>query len=66
MKDYHPVEASRFFKESVQNVLKNVMEELMFHGYTKKEVVRALRHELKHKNELQQDLVDEMAEKVWE
>jgi hypothetical protein len=53
------------FKEKVFDITLSKMKILKENGFTKKEVVRALRREVKHVNNLQFDLFDEAAKLIW-
>ena len=55
----------KVFKNEVCKLLHAIMRPLQMQGYTRKECVRALRRELNHKNQIQYDMFDEMADTIW-
>lgn len=57
--------AREIFKSEFAEMLGNTFEKLHALGFEKKKCIRALRRECNHKNELQYDIFDVMANAVW-
>lgn len=53
------------FKTDVAKLTEKFMYFLKKNGCTKKESIRSLRREINHKNNLQHDLFDEVANEIW-
>lgn len=53
------------FKTEVANILFAILKNLKKAGLERKDCIRALRRELNHKNQIQHDLFDETANRIW-
>jgi hypothetical protein len=59
------IEARKIFKTEVCELIMKSFLELKYLGYDRKKCIRSLRRELNHKNELQYDIFDQVAQKLW-
>jgi hypothetical protein len=59
------IRARETFKLHVGKILHLSFEELEERGFSRKECVRAMRREILHRNRMQQDVFDEIANNVW-
>ncbi len=53
------------FKSDIAEKIVDLLEIMKLQGFEKKDCIRALRRELNHKNELQYDVFDVMANSIW-
>ncbi len=59
------ITARGLFKSKLGDILGSIFENLQQQGFQKKECVRALRREVNHRNSIQHDIFDVMANAIW-
>ena len=59
------ITARGLFKSEINNILQSIMKNLYKEGFAKKECVKALRRELNNKNNIQYDIFDQVADRIF-
>lgn len=59
------ITARGLFKSEASKILFVIMKGLKQQAFSKKECIRALRREFNHKNQINHDLFDEIANQIW-
>lgn len=59
------ISARAHFKTEVSNSLHSIFKRLHKDGFSRKDCIRALRREINHRNNIQFDLFEEVAQTIW-